>query len=149
MRLELRKVKINKAMSDETTCFSADVFADGVRVGVASNRGCGGPNEFREVVPGAAARIAAYCKTLPPPYPGDPALGHLSMDVDTLIGKLVDDHTEAEFVKRHCRKKTLFRLVDTPPGEYRTVNKPYSPAVKDYLTRTYGDKLARVYNEPA
>lgn len=44
--LELKAIKINKSMSEETLCFSAAIYLDGVNVGTVMNRGHGGPNEY-------------------------------------------------------------------------------------------------------
>lgn len=42
MALELRKVKIHDDMSEETTCFSAEMWEDGVHIGWVKNEGFGG-----------------------------------------------------------------------------------------------------------
>lgn len=49
MQIELRKVKLNKKLSEETPCFSADVHVAGEKVAEVANRGRGGPNEYRYV----------------------------------------------------------------------------------------------------
>ena len=42
MKLTLKNVKVNKAMSEETHCFSATIYKDGKKVGTVCNRGHGG-----------------------------------------------------------------------------------------------------------
>jgi len=42
MALELRKVKIHNDMSEETTCFSAEMWENGVHIGYVKNDGRGG-----------------------------------------------------------------------------------------------------------
>ena len=42
MSLELRKVKIHDDMSEETTCFSAEMWEGGVKIGYVKNDGRGG-----------------------------------------------------------------------------------------------------------
>jgi hypothetical protein len=40
--ITLKKVKIVDFMSEETICFSADVYENGIKIGTAKNEGCGG-----------------------------------------------------------------------------------------------------------
>ena len=47
MDITLKKVKLVESLSEETACFSADVYVDGKLVAPVSNRGQGGPNEVR------------------------------------------------------------------------------------------------------
>jgi hypothetical protein len=46
MKLEVKEVKINRAMSEETPCYSCNVVLDGKRIGTCSNRGCGGDSDL-------------------------------------------------------------------------------------------------------
>lgn len=47
MKLELRKVKIHDDMSEETTCFSAEMWEDGKLIGWVKNDGRGGCHDIR------------------------------------------------------------------------------------------------------
>lgn len=40
--ITVKNVKINESLSEETLCFSATVYQDGVRIGTATNHGQGG-----------------------------------------------------------------------------------------------------------
>jgi len=44
--IELKNLSHNVTFSEETHCFSASVYINGKRMFSASNRGCGGPNEY-------------------------------------------------------------------------------------------------------
>lgn len=46
MKLELKNLKIAEFASEETTCYQATVYVDGVRAILASNEGHGGPDNF-------------------------------------------------------------------------------------------------------
>lgn len=48
-RVELKKLSINQRLSEETLCFSADIYLDDRKVGVASNHGTGGPTEIESL----------------------------------------------------------------------------------------------------
>lgn len=45
-KFELKKVKIHDDMSEETMCFSAELWVDGKHLADVSNRGHGGSNDF-------------------------------------------------------------------------------------------------------
>jgi len=49
MQIELRKLKIVAALSQETTCYSAEVWIDGKRAFLASNHGHGAADMFHPV----------------------------------------------------------------------------------------------------
>jgi hypothetical protein len=46
-KLTLKKLKVHEDMSEETTCFSAELYEDGQLKAYVSNRGHGGCNDFR------------------------------------------------------------------------------------------------------
>ena len=62
-KIELKNVKVNRCMSEETYCFSASVWVDGIRAGEVSNRGNGGPHMYSPS--GLEKQIDEYAKTLP------------------------------------------------------------------------------------
>jgi len=125
MKVELKKFKFHPDMTDETNCFSAEVYIDGVRAMHASNSGTGGCNELHDIVRGSFERLRAYCKTLPPVNcagPGEPA-SMLDMDVDLFIGQLVESLIMEKELKRHRTKlakdlktKIMFTRNDGKPG---------------------------------
>jgi hypothetical protein len=47
MKIELKNVKFLESMSEETNCFTADVFINGKKIAYASNQGHGGPTDYR------------------------------------------------------------------------------------------------------
>ncbi len=69
------------------------------------------------------------------------------MDIYLFIEELVNDYEEVKALKRICKTKTAFRLVDTPDGEVRTLSVPYDEAVKSHLKAKYGNKLVEICNE--
>ncbi|HEX7854998.1 MAG TPA: hypothetical protein VF503_15015 [Sphingobium sp.] len=48
MLIELRKLKVIKALSEETSCYTAEIWIDGALAFLASNRGHGGADDFRQ-----------------------------------------------------------------------------------------------------
>lgn len=59
MKLELRKVRYIASLSEETNCFTADLFVDGVLTAHISNRGHGGCDEQRPAKGKTEADIVA------------------------------------------------------------------------------------------
>lgn len=102
MKIELTHVKHAAFASEETQCFSAIIYLDGVVAGEVSNDGHGGPNRYhpREV----QDRLDAYGKTLPPMV----AHGYtLPMDADLLIGEVLDKFLALRDLKRILKKRLL------------------------------------------
>ena len=68
MKIELKKISFNERMSQETNCFIADLYINGIKVGECSNEGHGGctnygssTKEGKELI----AKAEAYFKSLP------------------------------------------------------------------------------------
>ncbi len=49
MNIELRKLRIVAALSEETACYSAEIWIDGVKAFAASNRGHGGADDYDQL----------------------------------------------------------------------------------------------------
>ena len=91
MNIELRKVKVVESLSDETTCFSADVYIDGVKVGFASNRGEGGPTDVH-VSREDAEKLTA----------GQPG------DAGDRVDDLLTVHLQAKDLTKTLKRRVLF-----------------------------------------
>lgn len=137
MKIELKKITYNARLSDETACFSADVWIDGVKRGTVSNHGTGGPDE---VHPRALAdEIDAYAKTLPMRE----AYGHtFAQTHETIFGQLLDRYLMAKQLKRWMARSTVFvqdqklwKGSPKPGTEARVLNvMPFEEAVELALT---------------
>lgn len=90
MNITLKNIKHIPRLSEETECFTASIYIDGVKKGEASNRGCGGNTDIhpREL----AESIHDYAKTLPPLYlRWDPSLPY-PQSGETIIEDLIYTH---------------------------------------------------------
>lgn len=97
----LKNVSVNTRMSEETTCFSADVYRDGVKVISVTNRGCGGAHGYDEYVKGSLAEADAYAKTLPATvYQGVT----IAPDLDSMIDNLLNEHLLEKDAKKYLKK---------------------------------------------
>jgi hypothetical protein len=109
---ELRKVRKDARLSEETDCFSAEIVADGRRIGEASNHGTGGPNEWhiakREDAEAFEAAALAWAKEE----------GITFEPVESFIDVLLDDQQNWKIAKRNAKKglpvSALVRVGDDP-----------------------------------
>jgi hypothetical protein len=154
MNIELRKVKYHEDMSDETNCFSAEVWTDGRLLARVSNQGCGGSNNYDFNLTTNGTRweaFTAFCKAQPPHvYQGYTIPCDTDMVIDDLFSEWLKKDNERraqEQIHRWCRTKTVFRLKGDKPDTWRTVKSIYTPAVKKYMTMKYGDRIEAIANE--
>jgi hypothetical protein len=98
MNYELRKVRKDARLSDETDCFSAEIVADGRRIGYASNHGTGGPNDYDILAPEdrRAFEAAALAWAKEEGIDFEP--------VESFIDVLLDDHANRKIAKRNAKK---------------------------------------------
>jgi hypothetical protein len=69
MKIELKRITVNERLSEETNCFVADLYIDGHKIGLASNRGDGEQTTYhpdhaygRKII----QKAEQYCINLPP-----------------------------------------------------------------------------------
>jgi hypothetical protein len=154
MKVELKNVKYAAFASEETHCFSATVYLDGKASIQVSNEGHGGGDMMRDLVPGATARLDAYCKTLPPVPMSWDENRTLPMDAEILIGDLMNAWLEDKHSKnlkaalqRSFATKIVFTRSDKPGiWEVKLKGQKVTPEhiVKFKATRPYA---AVVLNE--
>lgn len=67
MKLELKNIKVNLTFSEETTMFQADIYANGKKIGYASNDGHGGSSDYNayEGQREALREAEKFAQTLP------------------------------------------------------------------------------------
>lgn len=112
MKIEIRNVKYAAFASQETNCFSAAIYIDGVKTGTVSNEGYGGPDMFHphEV----QTRIDAYAATLPEVSLADIGVeGTMKQSAEIIIGELMNDW----LVDRDIKRMTKAKVVYAKPGK--------------------------------
>jgi hypothetical protein len=151
MNVELRKVKYNEKMSDETSCFSAEVWMDGKKLADVSNRGCGGGNDYYSGHVSEWDKFVKWCNSQPPVVSYGMTL---PMNADLYIGDLFDAWLVKDDVrrqqaqlKRWCRTKTVYRLKGDDPGTWRIFSRAYDAVVKEFLQKKHGDRIETIANE--
>lgn len=139
MNLSLKKVQIYPKLSEETNAFNAQLCLDGKPVANVENTGKGGSNNYYWLKPEARKPIEVWVEALPLEFTFD--------RLDQVVDKLLEDFEENRKLKMWCRTKTVYRLKDTPPGEWILWKVPFTPAAKLSLIRKYGGHLGRIANE--
>ena len=155
MELTLKTVNINQAMSDETLCFDATIYADGKRAGTVCNRGCGGSNEYHwaDSVLGVEIEVWAENQVITTADPTNPEkVMFVNYEkLDWKIGEVLDEWETRQWFKTKCRSKTLFKIKSDgdqfDPNAWRTVKAVFGPEVKAWLTDRFGDDLGEIANE--
>ena len=129
MKIELKNVKHAAFASEETDCFQATVYIDGVREGEVSNEGHGGCNMYHPHT--LETTLTAYAKTLPPV---DLDLGErvekIEQDADILIGELFNAWRAERDYRKAASKKLLFQKTD---GRIYAVTPKKGETVADLL----------------
>ncbi len=114
MNFELRNLKINEAFSEETTCFIATLYIDGVRTAECRNDGHGGMTLIQPL-PGkrdVQQEAEAYCKTLPPIHL---QTIDIPSDLESVVDLLVDKELKRRFwmkLQKSMEKKLVIQKGD-------------------------------------
>jgi hypothetical protein len=135
MIITLRKVQHAAFASEETQCFSADIYVDGKKRGSAANEGHGGPTHIEPRA--LAEELDAYAATLPRitstniKDETDPT-GYFTYDQtgETLVDDLLAEHLIEKDVKKAMAKRILYTAKDKP-GIFQT------KAVKASVLKTW------------
>lgn len=100
MNILLKKIEIVSRMSEETTCFTADLWIEGKHVGTAKNGGTGGPTHYSgfgleniEIIRNAEA----YCLSLP-------AQEYDDFSIPMTLELFIDNIIDAEVFKKETAK---------------------------------------------
>ncbi|EZP69784.1 hypothetical protein BV96_03832 [Sphingomonas paucimobilis] len=105
MRIELRKLKIVKALSEETPCYTAEIWIDGAIAFLASNRGHGGADEYRQVGALTEAEVNAWLKINRPSRSYDGLT--LEPDLEHEVARLIDEAEQLALLRRRLRSNII------------------------------------------
>lgn len=133
MNVELRKVRTNKALSEETACFSAELWIDGRKAAAVGNRGHGGPHEYHFTDRATQAAFSDWAKSQPHEF-------DFEIDdqaIDGLLAAIEKDKAIAK-IRRKCLSGTLFLRPGDGPGEYREIARPIAQIRDSVIARIPG-----------
>jgi len=170
MKPELRKVKVYRGMSEETTAFTAQLWVDGEHIAYVKNDGRGGNNDiqhlFNDKGLNTRPEVVAFAKWCDD-YDLSPCcrayttysegvlcckvcyeeVSHGGIGADYYITLMLQDYEEERQVKRWCRTKTVIRLHGDAKGDYHQFKKPHDPAFAARIREREGAKLLEIVNE--
>lgn len=112
MKLEIKNLEFAEFASEETNCFSATVYIDGVKTTKVSNEGRGGPNRWDDHK--VAHRISEYAATLPkiatdlPDPNGGSEKFSYAQNADTLIDALVTNALLGKDLKKLLKNRFVY-----------------------------------------
>lgn len=117
MKIELKNIKYAAFASEETSCYSAALWVDDVRIGHVGNDGHGGCDNFHG--DHAAYKVVdQWCiSNLPARQYTKEKYGFDGIhetDLETLCGDLLNDHLTAKELAKTMAYKALFHVPGTP-----------------------------------
>lgn len=113
-KIELKNIKVNQAMSEETVCYSASVYLNGQRVGEVMNRGHGGCDEtridlevYRQMNEWCIANLPEIVTDMPDPHDKTKKFTY-PQDFESLCHAQVETFQNMQDLKRLMRAKVLY-----------------------------------------
>jgi len=114
MKIELKNIKVLESLSEETNCYTADLWVDGVKTASASNHGHGGCDDYC-AYEGQDQRLEAayaWAKTLPAKTSetyknedGTPM--SFEQDLESVVGEILTDWLIQRDFKKLIKKPTV------------------------------------------
>lgn len=138
MKIELKNLKHSVFASQETLCFDASVYVNGVKLGTVSNSGNGGATRIylSPGTQGLMKEVKAYCETLPPLTNID-SINPIDMDFELYIDLLVEREIHKNKLVYAMKNKIV---VSTKPGEIMTVTLKKGVKLTDEIIALYQSK---------
>lgn len=128
-RITIKGLKVAEFASEETTCFTATVYFDGVKVGTVSNDGHGGCNDWHTVNSNAFEDAEAFAKSLPATtYESEGVVHELPTDLDSVIDDLCDEEREGKRLRRIFLNLYRRKVAYVFDGSVWTLKRPLPPA---------------------
>ena len=129
MKIELKNIKYAAFASEETSCYEAALYIDGKKIGVVSNEGHGGPDNFYGDQ-AAFAKADDWCKANLPKWDmaeyGDSKPRDTSLEMH--CGKLLDEHLALKDLRRLLKNRVVFVKPDSKIYQTNTI-KAKGPAL--------------------
>lgn len=96
IKIELKRINVQAALSEETPCYTAELWGDGCKVATLSNHGHGGP-DMVAIVPGCQSVVDAMEEQHKDEYGLEP-----------VCHGLVWDHLDRKRFFAQMRRKVMF-----------------------------------------
>lgn len=156
MQIQLKNIKVFESLSEETTCFSATGYIDGVRCFTAENRGEGGSTNYhpydyenpkhKELI----RKAEAWAKEQPAIFYDMSKYNAESFSLPCSLEHIIDDlltqHLEAKLaekeqkrIDRDSRKWTMFRTPEQGEHEFHYYPRAYSEKMAEFVMERHPD----------
>lgn len=131
MKIELRNVKFAAFASQETNCFEAVVYIDGIKAGTASNEGHGGSNTYwpRSL----EETLSAHAETLPAIVSDYLEDDGKPFSYPACADTVIDDLFQAWITERDLRRLLKAKLVMLKGGKLMTTGKQTPAALASFV----------------
>ena len=146
MKIEIKNVKHNKQLSEETYCFSATLYVNGKRVGQCSNHGHGGQTFVSFNSKELRGEVNSYFDNLPKEkheglkFEFQPSL---PCHIDELVGKFLVEKDN----KKNTKTGIMYRLNTTPVHTYQIYGYKrgvdVTPQMRSELVKEIKDKYGK------
>jgi hypothetical protein len=134
--IELRNVSYNERLSQETYAYAADIYANGIKVGTASNSGHGGQTDVRFAEAALGGMVSDYIKSLPNVSQYEPVEAFM----DSLLSKWL--------VRRDAKRCVTGKLALIKDGKLMTMStKNATPAQIEATRAKYAAQGIKFLNE--
>lgn len=121
MKIELKSIKFYESLSEETNCFTANLYINGKKVGYVKNNGqgaCtdygGNSKEYNQIIKEAET----YCKSLPKikydKHEFDNSLEHV---IDDILYKYITAKERKKFMKKIAKSYAKAIVFGNPDGD--------------------------------
>lgn len=145
MLIELRKLKIIKALSEETPCYTAEIWIDGAIAFHARNRGHGGADDYHQVGPFTEAAVNDWLKV------NRPARSFNGMtfppDLEHEVARLMDEAEQLARL-RHRLRTNIVAIEDGEVYTYALKGRPAAAMIAAIRARKPGIEIVNETGEP-
>lgn len=136
MKIELKNFKYSTFASQETHCYEATVYINGVKAFYARNDGHGGCDNYQPVDEQGKKLLSdarAWAKSLPVV---NCETFSVESDLEIVIGDIINDTLTEKELKRLFKNKTVY--IDPIEGECYSIKVVFSPEVEFNLKKSKG-----------
>ena len=125
MNIELKNIKIYKELSEETRCFTATLYIDGVNKGRVSNRGQGGENSYDDMTWNELKEVNIWCESNLPMF--EYAGRKMKTDLELHLENIMDEYENTKWFKRHTKNHILIIDDECKKGQFYKYKKASLP----------------------
>lgn len=149
LRVQVKKFQHVPRMSQETTCFTADLWLNGRKVAYLQNNGRGEGSHARPYEGGRDALrfFERLVETLPDvtiPATEYGAAFTVKSDMEHWIDEVVGDMIQDAQARKLCKQGTTY-VIHPADDSLRTLRAPYTPELAARLRKEFPDCV--IYNE--